>query len=51
MPPRALPDDRDPHSRRVVFDTVEWHDRLERLADMRRGLPVDSAIAPADRAE
>jgi hypothetical protein len=53
MPPRAPLD--DPHSRRVVFDTVEWHDRLERLANMRRELgflptPGDRAIVPGDRA-
>jgi hypothetical protein len=47
---------RDPHSRRVVFDTVECHDRLERLANMRRELgflptPGDRANIPGDRAE
>jgi hypothetical protein len=36
MPPRASFDDHDPHSTRVVVDTVEWHDRLERLPNMRR---------------
>ena len=56
MPPRAPSGDRDPHSRRVVFDMMEWHDRLERLANMRRELPRlrtpgDSAIVPGDRAE
>jgi hypothetical protein len=35
---RAPLDDRDQHSRRVVFDTVEWHDRLVRLANIRREL-------------
>jgi hypothetical protein len=54
--PHALPNDRDPHSKRVVFDTVEWHDRLEQLAKMRRELPAvrspsDGATVPGDRAE
>jgi len=26
----------NPHSKRIVFDTVEWHFRLEQLAEMRR---------------
>jgi hypothetical protein len=39
-----------------VFDTVEWHDRLERLANARRELvflptPGDKAIVLGDRAE
>jgi hypothetical protein len=38
MAPRTAPKERDPHSERVIFDMAEWHDRLERLADRRRGI-------------
>jgi hypothetical protein len=34
---RARP---DPHARRLLVDEAEWRDRLNLLADMRRGLPV-----------
>jgi hypothetical protein len=26
----------DPHSKRIVFDTAEWHRRLEELAKLRQ---------------
>ena len=56
MPPRSSLDDRDPHSGRIMFDTVEWHDRLERLANMGQEsgflpTPRDRAIVPGDRPE
>jgi hypothetical protein len=30
----------DPHARRLRVDEAEWRDRLNQLADMRRGLAV-----------
>ena len=39
MPLIALKES-DPHSKRIVFDTVEWHFRLEQLAEMRRRAPA-----------
>jgi hypothetical protein len=30
----------DPHARRLLVDEAEWRDRLNLLADMRRGLAV-----------
>jgi hypothetical protein len=35
----------DPHSKRIIFDTAAWHERLERLAEMQRRA---SASAPGD---
>jgi len=26
----------DPHSKRIIFDTAEWHRRLEELAKLRQ---------------
>jgi hypothetical protein len=43
-PDGPAPKERDPHSERVIFDMAEWHDRLERLADMRRGLPAPGGV-------
>ena len=39
MDSRATPQDSDPHSQRMMFDTAEWHDRLARLVEMRRAHP------------
>jgi hypothetical protein len=41
MPLIALKES-DPHSKRIVFDTVEWHFRLEQLAEMRRRTPTSA---------
>jgi hypothetical protein len=30
------PRENDPHSKRITFDTVEWHRRLEELAKLRQ---------------
>lgn len=35
---------RDPHARRLLVDEAEWRDRLNQLADMRRG-PVVTPVA------
>jgi hypothetical protein len=35
----------DPHSKRIIFDTTAWHERLEQLAEMQRRA---SASAPGD---
>jgi hypothetical protein len=40
MAQRTVSKERNPHSDRVIYDATEWHDRLERLADMRRELPI-----------
>jgi hypothetical protein len=37
----------DPHSRRLLVDEVEWRDRLNQLADMRRVLSAAPAAGPA----
>ncbi len=34
----------DPHARRLLVDEAEWRDRLNQLADMRRG-PVVTPVA------
>jgi hypothetical protein len=39
MVSRATPKDSDPHSKRMIFDAAEWHDRLARLVEMRRAHP------------
>jgi hypothetical protein len=49
MAQRTLPEERDPHSARIIYDMTEWHDRLERLADMRRELPASVPQAAATR--
>ncbi len=41
---RAKP---DPHARRLLVDEAEWRDRLNQLADMRRGLAVTPVTAGA----
>jgi hypothetical protein len=47
MTPPAATADGDLHSRRVVFDTAEWHSRLEKLAQLRQALPV--SVWPGDK--
>jgi hypothetical protein len=42
MAPRGTGDERDPHLERIIFDTTEWHDRLERLVELRRELPTST---------
>jgi hypothetical protein len=37
----------DPHARRLLVDEAEWRDRLNQLADMRRGLAVTPVAAGA----
>jgi heme oxygenase len=41
----------DPHSKRMSFDTTDWHDRLERLVQMRgtpsEGEPLTAPSEPA----
>jgi hypothetical protein len=46
---------RDPHAKRLLVDEAEWRDRLNQLADMRRGLAVTPVavgtaivVAPGD---
>jgi hypothetical protein len=39
MPEDATLEDSDPHSKRMIFDTAEWHDRLARLVEIRRAHP------------
>jgi hypothetical protein len=41
---RAKP---DPHTKRLLVDEAEWRDRLNQLADMRRGLAVPPAATGA----
>jgi hypothetical protein len=50
---------RNVHSRRIVFDTIEWHSRLKRLVEMVQELPTPvqqnpeievTAMTPADKA-
>jgi hypothetical protein len=50
---------RDAHSRRIVFDMIEWHNRLKRLVEMVQELPTPvqqnpeievDAVTPADKA-
>ena len=38
-PEDASLEDSDPHSKRMIFDTAEWHDRLARLIEIRRAHP------------
>jgi hypothetical protein len=38
-PEDASLEDSDPHSKRMIFDTAEWHDRLARLVEIRRAHP------------
>jgi hypothetical protein len=51
MDPRAAPKESDPHSRRIIFDMIEWHERLERLAEMRRRAITSVARSHGDSAE
>jgi hypothetical protein len=38
----------DTHRARIAVDTAEWHDRLERLADVRRGADDARTATEAD---
>jgi hypothetical protein len=40
MAPNTAPEERDPHSKRIVTDATIWHERLELLAEMRRCVPA-----------
>jgi hypothetical protein len=51
MAPRATPKESDPHSKRIIFDMIEWHERLERLAEMRRRAPTSAAKNHGDSAD
>ena len=48
MPSSAIPS--DPHSRRLVFDTEAWRERLEQLAEMRRRASASALIRQDDNA-
>jgi hypothetical protein len=37
---------RDPHRERIIFDTAEWHRRLEELVELRRETSESSDAAP-----
>jgi hypothetical protein len=40
------PSESDPHSKRIIVDTAEWRDRLERLAEIRQAAS-ESETSPA----
>jgi hypothetical protein len=48
MAPNTAPEERDPHSKRIVMDATIWHERLELLAEMRRCVSSSDRSSFAD---
>lgn len=41
MPSPAIPDGDNRHMKRIFTDMAEWHDRLEKLAEIRQRVAAE----------